>query len=100
MSKTTKNLKNPKIFLFYTFLFKKIIKKLKFSKSNMFSINLKRVKILFFAKKISAVILFLPFWEISLQPELSKPPSFRIQGGLSEREGAQTEEEEDGNSCV
>ena len=30
----------------------------------------------------------MPFKEISLQPELSSPPHFRIQGGSPERDGA------------
>ena len=32
-------------------------------------------------------LLVLPIEEISLQPELSSPPRFRIQGGYPERDG-------------
>ena len=33
------------------------------------------------------ILLVLPFEEISLRPELSTPPRFRIQGGYPERDG-------------
>ena len=50
--------------------------------------NLKKVfknlKILFSAK--NANLLVLPIEEISIRPELSSPPRFRVQGGWSERE--------------
>ena len=39
---------------------------------------------------------YLPFKEISIQPELSSLPLFRIQGGWSKRTDKQT----NGNSCV
>ena len=39
-------------------------------------------------EKKNAIILVLPFKEISLRPELSSPPRFRIQGGYPERDTA------------
>ena len=33
------------------------------------------------------ILLVLPIEEISLQPEISTPPRFRIQGGTPERDG-------------
>ena len=36
---------------------------------------------LLFQKK--AIIYVLPFNEISIQPEISSPPNFRIQGGVT-----------------
>ena len=42
-------------------------------------------------KKIEKKMLslsFFPFEEISIQPELSSPTRFRIQGGSPERDGA------------
>ena len=38
-------------------------------------------KFFFFLHKINAFFLVLPIEEISLQPELSGPARFRIQGG-------------------
>ena len=35
-------------------------------------------------KKKYAILLVLPFDEISIQPELSSPPHFRIKGGYPE----------------
>ena len=34
-----------------------------------------------------AILLVLPFEETGLQPELSSPPRFRIQGGYRDRDG-------------
>ena len=35
----------------------------------------------------NAILLVLPIEEISLRPELSSPPRFRIQGGYPKRDG-------------
>ena len=35
------------------------------------------------------ILLILPIKEISLQPELSSPPSFRIQGGKRKCDGGE-----------
>ena len=44
-------------------------------------------------KNKNAILLVLPIEEISLRPELSSPPRFRIQGGYSERDtGVEGEE--------
>ena len=51
-----------------------------FKKTFFSSKNLKILKNIFFAEK-NAIILVLPSEEISLLPELSTPPRFRIQGG-------------------
>ena len=40
------------------------------------------------SKKQNAILLVLTIEEISLQPELSSPPHFRIQGGSTELDGA------------
>ena len=40
------------------------------------------------------IFLLLPFKDISLRPELSSPPRFRIQGGLSERDTAEEQEQD------
>ena len=59
------------------FRLKKILKKKKYS-----DINLKKGNatfLPFFHKKI--ILLVLPFEELSIRPELSSPPCFRIQGG-------------------
>ena len=39
----------------------------------------------------NAIPLVLPIEEISLRPELSSPPRFRIQEGWSERDGGRTD---------
>ena len=39
-----------------------------------------------FRPKKNAIPLVLPIEEISLRPELSSPPRFRIQGGSPERD--------------
>ena len=54
---------------------KKSTKKFK----NPFFLNLKTLKIFFFARK-NAILLVLPIEQISLRPEFSSPPRFRIQG--------------------
>ena len=46
-----------------------------------------------------AIPLVLPIEEISLRPELSSPPRFRIQGGSPECE-TQTNEQTNGNPRV
>ena len=38
------------------------------------------------------ILLVLPFKEISIQPKLSSPTCFRIQGGRPERYGGRTDE--------
>ena len=38
-------------------------------------------------KKENGILLVLEIEEISLRPELSRPPRFRIQGGSPERYG-------------
>ena len=43
--------------------------------------NCKIRKYNLFAPQKIAILLVLPFEEISIRPELSSPPSFRIQGG-------------------
>ena len=43
------------------------------------------------------MILVLSFRKISIRPELSSSPRFRIQGGSPERD---RQAEEDGNPCV
>ena len=57
--------------------------------------NLRRKKIWPKKKEKNAFLLVLPNEEIWLQPELSTPPRFRIQGGSPERyeqkEGRSTE---------
>ena len=60
----------------------------KSQKIPFFSKNLKILKIyfLFVKKKKNAISLVLPNEEISLRPELSSPPRFRIQGGYPERD--------------
>ena len=52
-------------------------------------------------KKKNAILLVLPIEEISLRPELSSSPRFRIQGGWSERD-TPTNERTDGrkSSCL
>ena len=51
-------------------------------KSYFFQKNQKFWKVIFFAEKEeNAIVLVLPFVDISLRPELSSPPHFRIQGG-------------------
>ena len=49
--------------------------------------------------KINAILFMLPFEEISLRPELSSPPRFRIQGGYPERDGRRRTKDE-GNPRV
>ena len=49
------------------------------------------------SKKINAIILVLLFKEISIRPELSSPPHFRIQGGYRERDKVRSP---NGNPCV
>ena len=44
------------------------------------------VQYFFFQQKKNAILLVLSFKESSIQPELSSPPPFRIQGGYSERD--------------
>ena len=54
-------------------------------------------------KKMNAIILVLPNEEISLRPELSSPPRFRIQGGYPERytrTHEHTNTRTHGNPCV
>ena len=70
-SENLKNLKNLK----------------KFKKSENFK------NIFFFPAKLNKnyILLVLPIKEISLRPELSSPPRFRIQGGWSERYERRTE---------
>ena len=51
-------------------------------------------------KKKNAILLVLPIEEISLQPELSSPPCFRIQGGWSERDERTDGGRTDGNPRV
>ena len=46
----------------------------------------------FSPKKKNAILLVLPIEEISLWPELSTPPCFRIQGGSPERYTRRTED--------
>ena len=46
---------------------------------------------LFICQKKNAIPLVLSIEEMSLWPELSSPPRFRIQGGWSERHGQRTE---------
>ena len=54
--------------------------------------NRKILKALLFCKKEKkAIVLVLPFQEISLWPELSSPHRFRIQGGYPERNERRTE---------
>ena len=53
-----------------------------------------------FQNKKNAILLVLPNEEISLRPELSRPPRFRIQGGWSERYGGRMNELTNGNPCV
>ena len=73
--------KNPQNIIF--FLTKLgITKKSKIQKKITFSENLKTTK-----KNKNAILLVLPFEEISLQPDFSSPPRFRIQRGWSERDG-------------
>ena len=43
-------------------------------------------------KEKNKILLVLPFEEISLQPELSSPPLFRIQGGYPEHDGRRTKD--------
>ena len=71
--KSEKMSKNPKKSLF-------------FKKSENFE------NIFFCRKKTTknAIILVLPIEEISLRPELSSPPRFRIQGGYPERDEGRT----------
>ena len=40
----------------------------------------------FFCAKKNPILLVLPFEEISIRPELSSPPCFRIEGGSPERD--------------
>ena len=100
MVKKSKNLKKIDIF----FLFKKIPEKFKNNQKNRRKKNYKK-KFSFIKKKVfqnwsknlkiwknlknhfkkKAIPLVLPIEEISLQPDLSRPPRFRIQGGWSER---------------
>ena len=60
-------------------------------------------KNIFFSKNLiffkKAILLVLPIEEISIRPELSSQPRFRIQGG-GYRERYKRKEKEDGNSCV
>ena len=72
----------------------KISKNLK--KSHFFkkSENFENIFFLPKKKKKYAIILVLPIEEISLRPELSTPPRFRIQGGSPERDGRRTEQQE------
>ena len=64
----------------------------KIQKNHIFSKNLKILKNFFFAeKKKNAILLVLPNEEISLRPELSSPPRFRIQGGYPERQDGRTD---------
>ena len=65
----------------------------KIQKNHFFSKNLKILKIFFFRRKIkkNAIPLVLLIEEISLRPELSSPPRFRIQGGYPERYGRTNE---------
>ena len=51
---------------------------------------------IFFRQKINVILLVLPIEEISLRPELSNPPPFRIQGGGE----AQALRSPNGNPCV
>ena len=60
---------------------KNLKKSLFFKKSEHFE------NIYFSAKKKIAIPLVLPIEEISLRPELSSPPRFRIQGGSPECDG-------------
>ena len=53
-------------------------------KKSLFSKKSENFEIFSFAKrKKNAILLVLPIREISLQPELSSPPRFRIQGVCS-----------------
>ena len=47
--------------------------------------------------KENTILLVLPFKEITIRPELSSPPRFRIQGVSPERYG-RTEQDE--NPCL
>ena len=49
---------------------------------------------MFAEKKKNAIPLVLPIEEISLQPELSSLPRFRIQGGYPERDTRKDERTE------
>ena len=59
-----------------------------------FSKNLNFLNLFFAEKKTkkNAILLVLPSDEISVQPELSSPPCYRIQGGSSERDARRTNE--------
>ena len=60
---------------------KKCNNKKNYQKTKQFKKNLKWSKmVLFWAKNKFATLLVLPFEDISIQPELSRPPLFRIQG--------------------
>ena len=78
---------------------KKIQKSQKISKIKLFSHFFFKLRKYFFFQK-NAIILVLLINEIRLQPELSSPPRFKIQGGgpLSVTDGRT--DEEDGNPCV
>ena len=70
----------------------------KMPKNHFFSKKMKFLKILVFRrKKKNAFPLVLPIEEIILRPELSSPPSFRIQGGYRERYGRTDERK---SSCL
>ena len=74
MEKSQKKIENPKIW-------KNVEKSQKFTFFQKIS---KFWKYFFFAEKKNkknAILLVLPIEEISLRPELSSPPRFKIQGG-------------------
>ena len=50
--------------------------------------------------KKNAILLVLPIEDISLQPELSSPPRFRIQGGYPERDEGRRTKDGRKSSCL
>ena len=78
--------------------FGKKIKKKSFFFQNKKNGNFGAEKKFCHKKNIYKISFFIfPFKEVSIRPELSSPPRFRIQGGWSERCGRRRR---NGNPCV
>ena len=76
-------------FFFFSAKKKNLFKKISIFLKKKFFFNL-FLKI-YFAEEKNPILLVLPIKEISLQPELSSPLRFRIQGGYPQRYGGLTD---------